>query len=397
MPAPSLPNIETSPPQLRQVSTPVRLAWIDNLRTFTILLVVNMHACVTYSHVGSWYIMVQPEPSFPVKIPFLIWQGHMQAFFMGLLFFIGGYFAERSLHRKGTTPFLRDRFLRLGLPALLYMLLIHPFMTGVLLQRGRGGESAQLANFYFDYLSSGRVFHGSGPLWFAVALLIFSFFLVLFRLLRPASPKHAPSPNPLALFTFALLLALGTFAVRLIQPIGTNIYNFQLCFFTQYVAAFAAGVAAAHSHWLELLASSITAKRAGIIALIGGPLLLLAVVYLGGEPGPQKPNQFEGGFHWPAFGLAIWEQFSGVGLALGLMFFFTRFFNSTSSLTSWASDRSFAVYVIHAPVLVALTLWMRHFSLNPFLGAFLLTILGLIFSFALADILKRTPLLRALF
>ena len=30
-----------------------RFAWIDNLRTLVIVLVVNMHACVTYSHVGG--------------------------------------------------------------------------------------------------------------------------------------------------------------------------------------------------------------------------------------------------------------------------------------------------------------------------------------------------------
>jgi len=61
-----------------------RLTWIDNLRTFIILLVVNMHACVTYSHVGSWYITEEPEPPMPVKMTFLFWQGHLQAFFMGL-------------------------------------------------------------------------------------------------------------------------------------------------------------------------------------------------------------------------------------------------------------------------------------------------------------------------
>ena len=33
-----------------------RMAWVDNLRTAMIILVVNMHACVTYSHVGGWFL-----------------------------------------------------------------------------------------------------------------------------------------------------------------------------------------------------------------------------------------------------------------------------------------------------------------------------------------------------
>ena len=57
-------------------------------RTLMILLVVNMHACVTYSHVGSWYRMEDPEPAMPIKIAFMFWQGHLQAFFMGLLYLL---------------------------------------------------------------------------------------------------------------------------------------------------------------------------------------------------------------------------------------------------------------------------------------------------------------------
>ena len=32
-----------------------RLDFVDNLRWVMIILVVSMHAAVTYSHVGSWY------------------------------------------------------------------------------------------------------------------------------------------------------------------------------------------------------------------------------------------------------------------------------------------------------------------------------------------------------
>ena len=78
-----------------------RMDWVDNLRTAMIVLVVNMHACVTYSHVGGWFITLAPEPSLPEKIPFILWQAHLQSFFMGLLFFIASYFAEKSIVKKG--------------------------------------------------------------------------------------------------------------------------------------------------------------------------------------------------------------------------------------------------------------------------------------------------------
>ena len=39
------------------------------------MLVVNMHACVTYSHVGDWYMMADPEPTMTAKVPFIAVSG----------------------------------------------------------------------------------------------------------------------------------------------------------------------------------------------------------------------------------------------------------------------------------------------------------------------------------
>ena len=44
-----------------------RMLWIDHLRMFVILLVVNMHACVTNSHVGGWYVTSANEPTLAQK------------------------------------------------------------------------------------------------------------------------------------------------------------------------------------------------------------------------------------------------------------------------------------------------------------------------------------------
>lgn len=219
-----------------QASLPSRLAWIDNLRTLMIVLVVNMHACVTYSHVGSWYRMEDLEPAMPVKIAFMFWQGHLQSFFMGFLFFLAGVFAHQSLERRGPGSFLHERFRRLGLPSLLYMLLIHPFMVYVLLGHPHVADGPSLAVLYGRYLASGRVFSGSGPMWFALALLVFCAVLAVVRILKPANVTpvnlQTGAPSGAALVGFGAVLAVSTFLIRLLHPIGTNVFNFQLCFFS---------------------------------------------------------------------------------------------------------------------------------------------------------------------
>src|SRR4051812_14063408 len=93
-----------------------RVPWVDHLRTLVILLVVNVHACVTYSHVGDWYAMSEHEPTLVQKIPFILWEAHLQSFFMGVLFFVSAYFVYGSLRKKGPASFARERLVRLGLP-----------------------------------------------------------------------------------------------------------------------------------------------------------------------------------------------------------------------------------------------------------------------------------------
>ena len=361
-----------------------------------IVLVVNMHACVTYSHVGDWYMMSEPEPTMAAKVPFIVWQSLLQSFFMGLLFFLAGYFAAGSLARRGPGGFARERLIRLGLPALLYMLAIHPFI--LLGLNPWNHDFGPPAAYYAHYLVSGRFLGSSGPLWFAVALLLFSLALAGAARLRPtAAPATSPaSPAPPAgiLGGFALALGLGTFAVRLVQPIGTNVLNLQLCFFVQYVAWFAAGRHAARHGWLLPLAASARARTAGWLALVGGPLALLALLAAGMRHAPKEA--FFGGWHWPAFGLAVWEQLTGLGLALGALALFSRRGPADPPAWRWLGDRSFAVYVLHAPVLVALAMLFRKLPYQLYGLVALLTLTGLAISYLLADVARRIPGLRAI-
>ncbi len=371
----------------------VRLPWVDHLRTLMIVLVVNLHACVSYSHVGDWYFMSAQEPTLAAKVPFIVWQAHLQSFFMGLLFFISGYFAHGSLARHGTRAFVRERLVRLGLPALLYMLLIHPFIL-IVLNPWDHDFGPPLA-FYLNYLVTGRFLGASGPLWFAVALLIFCLALAGWRAMRPlpaADVAGSAAPSGTFLLLFALALGLGSFAVRLVQPIGTSVLNMQLCFFVQYVTFFLAGLHAARHGWLLPLAQSSRARVAGWLALAGGPVLLLVIMVVGSKT--ASPEAFFGGWRWQAFGYAMWEQLAGVGLSLGLLALFSHRFNFEQPRLRWLADRSFAVYCLHAPVIIALAMLFRALPQNMYVLVALLTVTGLTFSFILADIARRLPGLR---
>src|SRR5579862_4909717 len=251
----------TADPSL-QISTRVpevtlpkpRLQFIDNLRWVMIVLVVSMHAAVTYSHLGSWYFMEDPKPGIAITAIFATYQVFLQAFFMGLLFLIAGYFVPGAFDRKGLWGFMRDRAFRLGLPSLFYMLVVHPVTVYWLLRDFHDPTRPSLAHAYFPYLSTGRFLSGSGPMWFAVALLGFS---AVYGLLRLEGDRKRPQDGPEAVLPghphvagLVFVMGLSTFLVRIVQPIGTNILNMQLCFFSQYVLLFICGIVAWRRNWL---------------------------------------------------------------------------------------------------------------------------------------------------
>jgi peptidoglycan/LPS O-acetylase OafA/YrhL len=374
------------------------LAWVDQLRTLVIVLVVNMHACVTYSHVGSWYVKEGPDPPLPMKVAFVFWQAHLQSFFMGVLFLVAGYYANGSLGRRGAAPYVRERLVRLGLPTLLYMLVIGPLILFVINPNRHAYGS--IGGAYLGYVSHGRFLGESGPMWFAAALLAFSVALAAWRSVRPApAPAPAPGgplPRPAAIWAWGIALAAATFLVRTVQPLGTSVLNMQLGYFPQYVFAFGAGVAAARGAWLERLAGSSLARRAGWTGLILGPAALAAVLAAGGILSGKGLGEFAGGWHLAALGLAAWEQLAGFGLGLGALAFCSAELDRPTPLARWLADRSFAVYLLHPPVLVLLTVALRPLAADPFLKVSMLTAGGLAATFAAADIVRRIPGVRGM-
>ncbi|HNX20654.1 MAG TPA: acyltransferase family protein, partial [Acidobacteriota bacterium] len=147
-----------------------RMAYIDNLRWLMIVFVVLVHAAVTYSGIGGW-MYIERRPLGPAAfVGFSVWQSFTQAYFMGFLFLLAGYFVPSSYDRKGFRRFLADRAFRLGVPTLFYMFVLGPFARFVLLRP----ESRSFGELYVRYVSSERLLAGTGPLWFAAALLVFS-------------------------------------------------------------------------------------------------------------------------------------------------------------------------------------------------------------------------------
>ena len=169
-----------------------RMLFIDNIRWTMIILVLSMHACDTYSPFGNWYYVDRQTASFGAKLFFGAYQSFLQAFFMAVLFFIAGYFSASAYDRKGLSQFVIDRFVRLGLPSLLYMFVIGP-LTQYFLSRtwGTGGFVHQ----WLLHLEDGEWMRESGPMRPSAVLRHRHSFCGSRRCVGSSRIWHEPNPS----------------------------------------------------------------------------------------------------------------------------------------------------------------------------------------------------------
>ena len=173
---------------------PHRLVFIDNLRWSAISMVVVLHAAVTYSGIGSWYVHDRAGTSRPLVVGLGTYQNFQHSVAMGLLFGIAGYFARASVEKKGTAGFLKERAFRLGLPLLLYALVVGPATQYFIVGSWHSALPQSFAREWLHHIADGEVFSESGPLWFCLVLLAFSVCYALGRQFFRSTTRHLGVP-----------------------------------------------------------------------------------------------------------------------------------------------------------------------------------------------------------
>lgn len=371
-------------PDVVRTARPARISYIDNLRVFLTLLVVAHHSAAPYSNLDVWPNWQQPAPP-SAALPLDLLLVANQAFFMGFFFLLSGYFAPGAVDRRGPGRFAVERLKRLGIPLLGFIVLLRPFFT---LPTYLDLPAATRPSFAVHYLTAWEV----GPAWFLELLLIFSLAYALSR--RPRGTAEPVRSRPLRrrdLLAFALVLGVATYAWRIPVPLGTYEPVLGLpspAYMPQYALLFAAGVAAYRRRWFETLP-----RRSGWFGVL---LVVVSFVpmALGGYRGFGLSGPLAG--HDPAhLALALWESLFAVGVILALLRVFQRFVAGTSRFSRYLADNAFAVYLVHAPVIVGAVAVLHPLDAAP-VPKFLLTLVfAAVVSWAISGAVRRVPAVRA--
>ena len=339
---------------LRNFAPMKRLCYLDNLKVCLTVLGIMHHAGQAYGNGGAWAY----TPSNPAE--FMPWIWHFfstnAAFFMGLYFFISGYFVPRSFDKQGTKQFVHKKLLRLGVPLL--------FMGGII------------------SILSGKP--EIGHMWFVESLLVFCLIYALIRQwVQPVNEACYSKPTIIGLLVVALLMGVGSYVIRQISPQDHWIWPFGIiplpmepAHYLQYVMMFVLGILAYRFQWLDKMSNSV-----GFMALLIGIALAMGNYLRDGGPWDA--------FVWQWFG--IYESLMCVFISFGLIWLFREFVSTTSRFWQWCAAQSYGAYMFHLLLMIVLqnamdSIWIGAFGKFLFIG-----VVTTVLSFHLTWMVKMIP------
>lgn len=372
----------------RPTSTPAgtpRTAWLDNVRVWLTVLVLAHHAALTYSDLPLWPYWEQPRDPSSVALDALV--AVNQAWFMGLFFLVAGYFVPSSVDRHGVGGFVRGRLLRLGVPYVLFALLLSP----VFRYPGWAGGGGQATGTDFPtYLVR---YFDSGPLWFVLVLLVFSLVYAAARAagVRPGEIRTGRTPGVGVVLGLGLALGVLSWVWMIGTPTGSYWTVVGLpspSYLPQYAACFVVGVLAARRRWLQTL----RVRTAWVCV----PIAVVAI-------GAQLAVQLTGG----AAAMGGGSVSSSVAALCGGVFAattivvvlvaFRQLVDRDGPVWRFASGQAFAVYVLHAPILVWLGVALGGFTAPAAVKALVLLAVGIPVCWTAAWVVRRIPGARRVF
>jgi glucan biosynthesis protein C len=330
-----------------------RLYYLDNLKIFLIILVVIHHVGQAYGSTGGSWFYSYPGERVKALEHFFRFNA---SFFMGLFFFISGYFFPGSFDRHGPRKFIADKFIRFGIPLTFALVLMIPIIEYV-----KYMNYVNHINFKDFYI---REWFGYAPdktvhsdlanfahLWYVEHLLVYSFLYAIIGtvLQKCMSSKPAFTARQLRLYAvipYIIILGIITNKMRTVWAFPMDRWIAFLGFIQiepahipQYMSLFILGILAYRFSFLD----SITTPRNMFWFLPGLGIYVFTIAQLFG-PGSQ--NAF---FMWE-----YREAILYVGVCIGLLSFFKTYFNRTGRIMQVLSENTYGTYILHVPVVVAL-------------------------------------------
>jgi Acyltransferase family len=360
--------------------------YLDNLKISLIAAIIAIHGVLGYTDTGWWSYGDAREVTLSTvsTVALMIVVGPFGLLVIPLLFLVAGLLTPASVQRKGPAKFARDRLLRLGVPFVVYVLLIQPPVVYAVDHKWGNAQGS----YWQEFLGSDGQ-PDAGPLWFVGVLLIYSLIYAGCVAARPPGSHRMRrakiSTRHLGLAAAAIVVP--TFLIRLAWPLGSesaadlNLWEWPAC-----STLFGLGVVAARHGWVSAVPQELRRQCRNATLAAAAALLVLAGTSVGLLGIDDK--QLFGGWHWPALAFAACEcalAVFGAVWTLGLM----QRFDQPHRRTELLARASYPAFIVQTPVLVGTAVALRALDLPAEIKALLVAAVSVPAAFALAGLLLR--------
>ena len=348
---------------------------LDFLRAFAMMMGLVMHAPLLFWQ-PDFAKVFGIENIAPAEEWINIIGRYINNWRMPLFFLLSGFFSVLIIKRKGTSQFIRDRLIRVGLTCLVFSSLY------------------DIADGSFDFTTH--------HLWFLYELMIFVFcfsFLYRVQTIRDLLDREISTRIFLILFlwlvaTVPLANILNNWWHPLAWKPSTTYFDLKLGNMVYYFSYFLIGVIFySNQHIFTKLKNSKTILAIGILAVLAFLLRVYSdYLTLGGIDDLRNLAQIQ----FDPIMVICNSLLIGVNTILWCLFFIgltSKFIVSGSAILRWFVELSYPIYIIHIiPIAMMSALFYRAGLSQPVI--FVLTIIaGFIVCVILYYILiKFTPL-----
>ncbi len=355
-----------------------REQWVDNLRVLVIALVIVVHTATGYvTDIAGWYYDDELTTSDFWNSVVGAAAGLGAFFALGPLFVLAGWFSTRSVARRGPAGFVRSRLIRLGVPLVLFVVVVQPLTDYV------GNRWDEPDRTFGSYLRDTEV----GAMWFITALLCFSLVYALKEAVHPANAEQRPLRTPL-LVAVGLGIAVGSFVSWQFWTIDAEVFmNARFGEWAQGGGLFALGVVGANGGWIGGLSATLT-HRLGQLAAAGMVALFLL---FGLSLAPDNDEQIALGIDVPTALFALLDGLIAVCFSLWFMTWIRQRWATHDALVAKAGRASYATYFIHPLVITLVMMSLAWVPLVPELKFLLVAPLAVVACYAVGDGLTRLP------
>ncbi len=130
-----------------------------------------------------------------------------------------------------------------------------------------------------------------------------------------------------------------------------------------------------------------TGVAIGLLLILPGILIASGIM-----DGNFSPYSSGGGWDWRSLlAFSIWEQFMYVSTIISLLVWCREGLNFQTNLTKTMAENTYAVYVVHAPVLTLFIFALRDVMLEPVVKCIFVTPIAIASCFWVGHVVRQLP------